>query len=248
MANLPRVTILSGAGLSAPSGIPTFRDNNGLWENFRVEELATPEAWRADQDRVTRFYDWRRANTRACQPNEAHKALERLQAAWGPDRVTHVTQNVDGMMARLSAPALEMHGSNERLRCGRDARHPCVPAPLGSSAACACAACGAALRPDVVWFGETPRHLEAIDAAVACADLFVSVGTSGTVYPAAGLVHRARECGVRTLEVNPKPTPGGNFDAVLSGSADVVLPRLVRRWLETGTLAVDLEDEQHGDA
>lgn len=230
------VVILSGAGLSAPSGVPTFRDAGGLWEGNRPEELATPGAWARNEALVRRFYDVRRQGTRAARPNAGHEALVRLQAAWGPQRVSLVTQNVDGLIQRAAAQMglpvelVEMHGTNERLRCV-DPRHPEVEAPVGDSVDQRCARCGAALRPAVVWFGETPIDMDQIVAAVVRAEVFIAVGTSGVVYPAAGYGQLAQRRGARTLEINPIPSGVDWFEAVIAQSADQALPDLVSAWL-----------------
>lgn len=231
---MPRIVVLSGAGLSAPSGVPTFRDADGLWEGHRVEDVATPEAWARDPATVRRFYDERRLAGAAVRPNAGHRALVGLQAALGADRVALVTQNIDGLFQRaaaeLGAPLdlVEMHGSLWHLRCERVEAHPWVGVEGRQDPALACA-CGAALRPAVVWFGEMPIALDRIFDAVRRCEVFVSVGTSGLVYPAAGLVDLARRAGATTVEVNPRPS-GARFDEVLAGSADVVLPELVARW------------------
>lgn len=228
-----RVVVLSGAGLSRASGIPTFRDADGLWEGHRIEEVATPEAWWADPERVRRFYDGRRVGCAAAAPNPAHAALARLQAALGPERVVLVTQNIDGLLQRAgAADVIEMHGSLFRLRCERDEAHPWV-AVEGAQTRTGTCACGGRLRPAVVWFGEVPRHMERILGAVYRCDRFLSVGTSGQVYPAAGLVAVARQAGARCVEVNPVPTRPA-FDEVIAAPAEVAVPALVAAWLGEG--------------
>jgi NAD-dependent deacetylase len=241
-----RVVVLSGAGLSAASGVPTFRSDGGLWRGHRFEDLATPAAWRADPDRVRAFYDWRRERVLAVVPNDGHRALISLQAAWGGERVTLVTQNVDGLLQRaaaelgVAADVIEMHGSLLRSRCERDGSHPrprtWEPAPGGAGRldprqdpGARCVRCHAAMRPAVVWFGEVPHALDRIAAAVASAQVFVAVGTSGVVYPAAGLVQLARRAGAVRVEVNPEPT-GGDFDVVVAAGAERALPELVSSW------------------
>jgi NAD-dependent deacetylase len=222
--------ILSGAGLSAPSGVPTFRDANGLWEGHRLEEVATPGAWARDAELVRRFYDDRRVACEAVAPNPGHHALALLQRTLGPDRVILVTQNVDGLLTRAgAADVIEMHGTLWRVRCEHDTSHRRRPQrgrqdPLGRCE------CGGRLRPDIVWFGETPDHLDRIFAAIRRCTVFVSVGTSGVVYPAAGLVVQAWLGGAHCLEVNPAPS-GGRFHEVVVESADAALPRLVQGWL-----------------
>lgn len=225
------VLFLSGAGLSAPSGIPTFRGADGLWEGHDISEVATPEAWVADPGLVRRFYDARREGVARAHPNAGHSALARLQAAWGTDRVRLVTQNVDGLLQRAGAiDVVEMHGSLWQLRCEAHEEHPHVPVTGPQDPAGRCARCGAALRPAIVWFGEVPLHMDRIHADLFECDLFVSVGTSGVVYPAAGFVRIAQQVGARCAEVNPEPS-GGPFDDVLAEGAEVALPRLVDAWL-----------------
>lgn len=222
-----RVVVLSGAGLSAASGVPTFRGAGGLWEGHRVEDVATPEAWRRDPTLVRRFYDMRRIALAGIVPNPGHHALARLQHAWGPARVTLVTQNIDGLLGLAGAPeVIEMHGALRSLRCDADEAHPRVDVSGAQDPAARCGACGGALRPAIVWFGEVPYALERIAGAVASCDLFVSVGTSGLVYPAAGFSRLARQAGARCVEVNPEPA-GGPFHEVIAEGAEVALPRLV---------------------
>lgn len=226
-----RIVVLSGAGLSKASGIPTFRDNDGLWRGHRFQDLATPEAWQANAERVRTFYDVRRQNVESVEPNDGHRALVRLQRAWGPDRVALVTQNVDGMLQRAGAArVLEMHGSLLRLRCEADERHAEVPVTGPQSRTATCAQCGGLLRPAVVWFGEVPHHLDAIQELLVGCRVFVSVGTSGVVYPAAGFVSLARRIGARCIEVNPAPS-GGPFDEVVREGSETALPRLMDAWL-----------------
>lgn len=231
------VVLLSGAGLSAASGIPTFRDPGGLWEGFEPQALATPEAWREDPDRVQRFYDWRRERARAALPNPGHRALVRLQAAWGPARVRLVTQNVDGLLQRAAAEeglpveVIEMHGSLEWLRCERDADHAWLPAPEGSTAQCQCPDCGARARPAIIWFGEVPLRMGDIAVGLSRCSVFVSVGTSGVVYPAAGFAREARRRGARCVEINPVPSGSPTFDDLIAQGAEVALPALVASWL-----------------
>jgi NAD-dependent deacetylase len=224
--------ILSGAGLSAASGVPTFRDANGLWEGYEVTEVATPEAWRRNPTLVRRFYDERRAACAAVLPNPGHTALARLQTVLGPDRVTLVTQNIDGLLSKAGAPQVtEMHGSLWHLRCEATPNHPKVPVAGSQDPAARCASCGAPLRPDVVWFGEEPYDMEHILRRLATADRFISVGTSGLVYPAAGFGQIAHRRGIPTLDVNPDPARAPWFDEVVREGSEIALPRLVEGWL-----------------
>lgn len=221
---MTRIVILTGAGISAESGLATFRDPDGLWQQFRPEELATPEAFARDPDTVLAWYDARRAQLAHVQPNAAHLALARLDRDW-PGELLLVTQNVDDLHARArSTRMLQMHGALKRARCTAcEAVHAWQgPMPRGTP----CPACGtAALRPDIVWFGEMPMHMQRIMQALAQADLFVSIGTSGTVYPAAGFVNGLRR-GARSLELNLQAS-GGRFSESREGPATALVPAWV---------------------
>lgn len=226
-----RVVVLSGAGLSKASGIPTFRDADGLWEGHDLYEVATPEAWQRDAATVRRFYDERRINCAPVLPNEGHFALARLQHALGVKRCALITQNIDGLLQKASAEhVVEMHGSLFRLRCSADGTHPAIGVFGAQHPEAVCKTCGAPMRPDVVWFGEMPYAMDEIQDAVSNCDLFISVGTSGTVYPAAGLAALAKDCGATTIEINPVPTDGV-FDEVHAEPAEIALPRVVGTWL-----------------
>lgn len=223
------IVILTGAGVSAESGIDTFRAKEGLWEKHRIEDVATPEAFARDPDLVHRFYDMRRARIQEAEPNAAHAALARLDAEWAGDLLI-VTQNVDDLHERAGATRLlHMHGEHLKAWCTAcDARSPWRGTLIERPS---CPACGTAgqLRPDVVWFGEMPYHMDRIYRALARADLFVSIGTSGAVYPAAGFVQQARARGVPTLELNLEPSQGSHlFDEARHGPAT----RLVPDWVE----------------
>lgn len=227
-----KIVILSGAGLSKASGVPTFRDADGLWHGHRVEDVASPRAWFADRPMVRDFYDGRRISCAAVLPNPGHEALARLQHAIGPSRCTLITQNVDGLIQKAGAEhVLEMHGSLWRLKCEADDDHVCVGCFGPQDPERRCGACGSLLRPDVVWFGEMPYYMEVIQEAVYACDIFVSVGTSGVVYPAAGLSQIAKAGGARTLEVNPQPS-GGAFDEVIEEGSETALPRMVLDWID----------------
>ena len=221
------IVILTGAGVSAESGIDTFRSgaNGGpsLWEQHRVEDVATPEGFASDPDLVLRFYDMRRAAIQTKAPNRAHRALARLEREWtGP--VTVVTQNVDDLHERAgSARVIHMHGEHLSAWCiACDARTRWTGTLIDRPP---CPACGApALRPDIVWFGEIPYRMDDIQTALADADLFVSIGTSGAVYPAAGFVRLARELGAQTLELNLERSKGSSwFDETRLGPASEVV-------------------------
>ncbi len=227
MDAIRNIVILTGAGISAESGIDTFRDGGGLWEQHRVEDVATPEAFARDPDLVLRFYDMRREAIQTKQPNFAHEALAMLDAQW-PGELLIVTQNVDDLHERAGARrVLHMHGEHLNAWCTAcDARNrwtgPLIDRP-------ACPECGSAsLRPDVVWFGEMPYRMEEIYAAIREADLFVSIGTSGAVYPAAGFVRDARQCGAKTLELNLEPSQGSVwFHESRLGPATQIVPEWV---------------------
>ena len=221
------IVVLTGAGISAESGVPTFRGPNGLWEGERVEDVATPQAFRRDPARVQRFYDARRAALLNVAPNAAHLALAQLDADW-PGELLIVTQNVDDLHERGGARRLlHMHGELARALCtGCGAS---VPAPATLVDDPPCPRCTASrLRPDIVWFGEMPYRMAEIEAAIDACDLFVSIGTSGAVYPAAGFVDMARAAGAWCLELNLEPSAGTPlFDEARHGRAGMLVPAWV---------------------
>jgi NAD-dependent protein deacetylase/lipoamidase len=234
MKALRNIVVLTGAGISAESGLATFRGPDGLWEGHRVEDVATPEAFRRDPGLVHAFYDARRARLKEVEPNAAHRALARLDAEW-PGELLIVTQNVDDLHERAGARRLlHMHGELGSAWClACDAR---MPWETEMSSGPACAACGEAgrLRPNIVWFGEMPYEMERIDRALMDADLFVSIGTSGAVYPAAGFVQTARYAGARTLELNLEPSLASMlFDQARTGPAGDLVPEWVEEMLAT---------------
>lgn len=222
-----RVVVLTGAGISAESGVRTFRDSGGLWEGHDVEDVATPEGFARDPDLVHRFYDARRRSLALVEPNPAHRALAALEETLGEDLLV-VTQNVDDLHERAgSRRVVHMHGELRRARCQACGARPVWEADLLDAPPCP--VCGRAeLRPDVVWFGEVPYALDVIDRAVTGCALFVAVGTSGAVYPAAGYVALAASSGARTLELNLVPSEVSRyFDEVRSGPATELVPQWV---------------------
>ncbi len=226
------VVALTGAGASAESGVPTFRDAlTGLWARFSAERLATPEAFARDPGLVSRWYDERRVSALACRPNAGHAALVALARV--VPRLTLVTQNVDRLHQRAgSAGVIELHGSLAEWRCTRCGESVAETGPAFAEHPPPCRWCGGPRRPGVVWFGEPlpADALAAAEAAAGACDVFLSVGTSGVVYPAAGLVDVAKQAGAATVEVNPAATPmSGRMDTVLRGAAAAVLPTVVDR-------------------
>ena len=228
MRDIQNIVVLTGAGISAESGLETFRASDGLWASHKIEDVCTPEALARDPGLVHRFYDARRAQLAEVEPNAAHHALARLDAEW-PGELLIVTQNVDDLHERAGARRLlHMHGELRSALCaGCGARQP-WDGPMGDG--CVCATCREPrLRPDIVFFGEMPYQMERIDAALARADLFVSIGTSGAVYPAAGFVQSARHYGARALELNLEPSAGSYlFSESRMGPAS----RLVPEWVD----------------
>lgn len=231
MPDYRSIVILTGAGISAESGLATFRGPDGLWEGHRVEDVCTPEALARNPELVHRFYDERRAKLAEVKPNPAHAALARLEREWSGELLL-VTQNVDDLHERAGcAQVLHMHGellSALCAHCGESWRWG-TSLPPGS----VCPACGAgALRPDIVFFGEMPYQMERIDAALRNCDLFVSIGTSGAVYPAAGFVQTARYVGADTLELNLDPSAGSvYFSESRMGRAGELVPQWVEEVL-----------------
>ena len=232
-----RIVILTGAGISAESGINTFRDAGGLWENHRIEDVATPEAFQRDPHGVQSFYNRRREQLRdpAIQPNAAHRALAELEQAL-PGQVLVVTQNVDDLHERAgSRNVIHMHGELLKARC--QSTDTLVAADRDLDPALTCTVCGAAgcLRPHVVWFGEMPLEMERIYATLAGCERFISIGTSGNVYPAAGFVAEARASGAHTTELNLEPSEQLTaFHEHRHGRATELVPAYVRELLADG--------------
>jgi NAD-dependent deacetylase len=225
------VFILTGAGVSAESGLGTFRDKDGLWTKYDIADVASIEGYERNPSRVLDFYNARRFNLMGAKPNPAHVAIAKLQAEWlaRGGMVTLCTQNIDDLHEQGgSQHVLHMHGELKKARC-----HDCGDVSWADgdlSIELGCSACGrtGGLRPHVVWFGETPLEMDAIYDALADADLFVSIGTSGSVYPAAGFVAAAREAGIRTMEINLEASDNARlFDVVRIGKASEAVPAWV---------------------
>ena len=228
LAQAVSVAALTGAGISAESGIPTFRGAGGLWKNYRPEDLATPEAFARDSRLVWEWYNWRRELIAKAEPNPAHRALVELEAR--KPRFTLITQNVDGLHDRAgSSRILKLHGDIWRMRCTAcganwpDHRTPLPKIPPHCG-------CGGVARPGVVWFGESlpDGMMEEAEHAAQSAQVFLVVGTSAVVYPAAGLVPYAKQAGARVIEINLEPTPfSAMVDCALEGPAGELLPKLL---------------------
>ena len=228
------IVVLTGAGISRESGLETFRDPDGIWARVRIEDVATPEAYARDPARVQAFYNARRRGLLdpKVRPNAAHVALARLEAEW-PGRVVVVTQNIDDLHERAGTRTLRhIHGEMLKSRCvGCDAVAECR---VDLDAQSRCASCGArgGMRPHVVWFGEMPLGLEEIYADLQNCGLFISIGTSGNVYPAAGFVAEGRTHGAHTVELNLEPSAGRSlFAEAVHGPAATIVPEYVERLL-----------------
>jgi NAD-dependent deacetylase len=221
--------VLTGAGISAESGIPTFRGSGGMWDEYRLEELATPEAFEQDPELVWRFYSWRRSVAASCQPNPGHLALARLEATLG-NRIVLCTQNVDSLHeAAGSKRALHMHGELFKSRCSNDS---CKTEPFEDtktyqqrSEIPQCGACGALLRPHICWFGEVPFHMKEVLIALKRCTVFLAVGTSGMVEPAASFAEQAAQNHARTYYAGlEEPANVDAFQGVFLGPAGERLP------------------------
>lgn len=225
-----RIVVLSGAGISQESGLDTFRDPNGIWSKYRADDVATPEAFARDPSRVHDFYNLRRRNLLAghVKPNAAHAALAELERGW-PGEFLLVTQNIDDLHERAGSQKLiHMHGEMRKVRCAACGTVRANDVDLSLDSVCGACAKSGTLRPHVVWFGELPLAMERIGAALARCDLFVSVGTSGNVYPAAGFVAEANAAGARTVELNLEPSLGrSHFAEGRYGKATSVVPEFV---------------------
>lgn len=234
MAGYRNIVILTGAGLSAESGLSTFRDKDGLWAKYDLAEVATPQGFARDPERVLAFYNMRRANARHARPNAGHIALVRLEREYSGHVLT-VTQNIDPLHEMAGTRNLiHMHGEIARMLCAHCGTRHDWPWDTELTVTTVCPACQATggMRPDVVWFGEMPYHMERIYEALAGCDLFLSVGTSGTVYPAAGFIAEANAAGAHTVELNLEPSDGASlFAEAIHGPASQVVPAFVDRLL-----------------
>lgn len=233
MKKSPSIVLLTGAGISAESGLATFRGQDGTWEKRRLEDVATPRAFHTNPDLVLAFYNQRRRDAAAALPNAAHKALAKLEKNWRGDFLL-VTQNVDNLHeAAGSQKIVHMHGMLNSALCTACGGRCRWLAEMTRHSACPQCKLVGALRPDIVWFGEMPYHMDAIEKALHKADIFVAIGTSGQVYPAAGFVFLARHGGARTIEINLVCDAGGqaHFDECMPGPATETVPALVTRLL-----------------
>lgn len=231
------IVILTGAGISAESGLLTFRDNNGLWCGHRIEDVATPQAFTRNPALVHEFYNMRRAQLKDVQPNAAHHALAELQQRHSA-KVTIVTQNVDDLHDRASSKndrsiLLHMHGELKKARCIVSDEVFEWHDALSEETICPCCKKVARMRPHIVWFGEMPLYMQWIERAISECDLFISIGTSGNVYPAAGFVQQARMHGAHTVELNMEPSAGHSlFEEKIYGPATQIVPEYVQRLLK----------------
>ena len=228
------IVILTGAGISAESGLQTFRAEDGLWNNYAVEEVATPEAFFEDPELVQSFYNMRRKELQATSPNAAHKALYILEQNWEGNFLL-ITQNIDDLHERAGSQSpLHMHGELLKARCANTETVYDWHDDINESSRCECCNEFGTLRPHIVWFGEMPLKMEHIASALQNCDIFLSIGTSGNVYPAAGFVQEAIESGCSyTAEVNLEETEGAEiFDEGIYGLATEELPKLVERLLK----------------
>lgn len=228
-----RLLVLTGAGISAESGLKTFRESDGLWENHRMDDVATPAAFERDPEMVWRFYKERWEQANSAKPNAGHFALVELESYLGKN-FNLITQNVDGLHSLAGSHNLiEMHGSIHNCLCSQcSAKYPYTE--INSEQAIPiCPKCGGALRPDIIWFGELPYQIQKIKGLLQNCDVFLIVGTSGVVYPAAGFVMTAKYLGAKTIAVNLDQTENHEFiDEFHQGKAGEILPRLVREWMK----------------
>jgi len=235
--SIRNIVILTGAGISAESGIQTFRASDGLWHDHHVQDVATPEGFAANPQLVQTFYNDRRRQLKDpnIKPNPAHLALARLEAEW-PGELLLVTQNVDNLHERAGSKHLiHMHGQLDQVRCSESGAIYHWEDDIQMDHACACCEKVGTLRPNIVWFGEMPFLMDDINEALIKCDLFLSIGTSGKVYPAAGYVEVAKHIGARAIELNLDPTDSSSvFDLSVNGKAGEILPEFVDKLLLTG--------------
>lgn len=220
------IVVLTGAGISAESGIKTFRDNDGLWENHRVEEVATPEAFEHDPELVQRFYNLRRSSLiKEAKPNQAHLDLAQFERQHQSGTFTLITQNVDDLHERAgSQQLLHIHGELLKARCQQSEQVFNCREDLTPQRPCPCCQIAGALRPHIVWFGEMPLFMDTIEAALNHCDLFIAIGTSGQVYPAAGFYQVAKRAGAHTVELNLAASANtSQFDEQHTGKASVLV-------------------------
>ena len=223
------IVVLTGAGISQESGIPTFRDGDGLWENHRVEDVATPEAFQKDPVLVQRFYNARRRHLLSpeVQPNPAHQALAQWERALGGDLLV-VTQNIDNLHERAgSRNVVHMHGELLKMRCSASGQVYSNSDDIGADHECRCCGAAGTLRPHIVWFGEMPLNMEMIYDALETCRTFISIGTSGNVYPAAQFVSVARQTGAQCIEVNLERTNHRDFHRSIVGKASEMVPQVI---------------------
>jgi NAD-dependent deacetylase len=229
------IVVLTGAGVSAESGLSTFRDRGGIWSKVDWREVATPEGFARDPRKVHDFYNQRRRNLATVAPNAAHDALARLEREF-PGSFLLVTQNIDDLHEKAgSRKLIHMHGELARALCSNCGSSRAWRDELGDETECGSCRRPGGLRPDVVWFGEIPYRMDEVQKALSSCDLFVSIGTSGTVYPAAGFVAEARARGARTVELNLEPSDG-LFDEARHGPATRIVPEFVEEILSGGRI------------
>ena len=228
-----KIVVLTGAGISADSGLKTFRENDGLWENYRVEEVATPKAFSNNPELVWEFYKQRYEQLKTAKPNPAHFALKRLED-FARTNFSLITQNVDGLHFQAgNTNVLEMHGSILRCFCVKCHNNYSISGIDLDKKIPLCKKCEGMLRPDVVWFGEIPYHLEKINILLQKVDYFIIIGTSGVVYPAAGFLQLAKYYKSVTIGINrEKPANYNQIDKFFLGKAGEILPKLIDEWIK----------------
>lgn len=235
-----QIVILTGAGISVESGLSTFRAQDGLWENHRIEDVATPEGYQRNPSKVEAFYNARikQLNDNNVQPNAAHLVLAKLEQEF-KGKLLVVTQNVDDLHERAGTKnLLHMHGELRKGRCSHSSRVYDLQQAFGSEYVCECCEPPQPIRPHIVWFGEIPLFMQQIEQALAQCDLFISIGTSGTVYPAAGFVELAKSFGAQTVEINLEETSNkSQFDLHLKGKATELVPKIVNDILQNNRLS-----------